>query len=55
MPLGSLTNLPAMAMPATKVINRSSGGRRGERWSSSVSAIFSRTSRCTARRNFSIV
>ena len=44
-----------MAMPATRVISRSSGGRLGERLISSGSAIFSVTNRCTARRRRSIV
>ena len=35
----------AMAMPATSVINRSSGCRRGARWTSSGSARPSRTRR----------
>lgn len=45
----------AMAMPATRVISRSSGGRRGDRLIKSAAAILSRTSRWTARRSFSIV
>ena len=42
---------PAMAIPATSVIKRSSGGRRGARLITSGTARRSRTSRRTERRS----